>query len=205
MANELTTTKKTSITTSKIPLYKSAYPTERGSTVDSRQIVSSGSAGQNLMAVRIKHIVVSTQEMADICLMQLRSTLTTQLSFAELASQISACSLTRTKGGEIGWISLSQPSSSVSQSNITTTDDFETNTIVDINEHYNEIIPATARDTVFQITTKPGDICTVQSQLGYHLVQIVDVMVDVRKMAITKNNKSTSTKKIDEQQKQTSS
>jgi tRNA-2-methylthio-N6-dimethylallyladenosine synthase len=57
------------------------------------------------------------------------------------------------------------------------------------NEHLDLILPRDARIQVLGSTTKPGDVVMATSERGYHLVQIADVMVDVRKMAVTKPRK----------------
>ena len=141
----------------------SKYPTERGSEVDSRKIVAGGAGRDHLTAVRLKHIVFASEELATQSLQQLRSA---QTNFDDLAVQISACVETRDKGGEIGWISMNRS-----------------------NEHVDLILPEEARNVVLESSTKPGDIVIAQSERGYHLVQIADVMVDVRRMATTKLRK----------------
>jgi len=154
----------------------SKYPTERGTTVDSREIVGQGAAGwdKNLSAVRLKHILFASAELATDTLSLLRS----GANFEELASTISHCSETRDEGGEIGWVNVAIENSSLS------------------NEHLDGILPEKARSEVLGRTTKPGDIQMVNSARGYHLVQIIDVMVDVRKLAQRKSRhgKSTSIK-----------
>ena len=140
----------------------SKYPTKRGSTVDSRQIVAGGSGRDNLTAVRLKHIVFASEELAKLSLTQLRSA---QTNFDDLASQISNCAETRDKGGDIGWASVFEGAN---------------------NEHLDLILPDVARTKVLGTSTKPGDIVMAESERGFHLVQIADVMVDVRKMATTK-------------------
>ncbi|CAJ1966991.1 unnamed protein product [Cylindrotheca closterium] len=145
----------------------SKYPTARGATVDSRQIVASGAGRQHLTAVRLAHILFASQDLADEALRKLR---TAEMSFEELAGQISACTETRDKGGEIGWISVDESNSN--------------------NEHLDLLMPPEARELAIQITTKPGDIVLVPSSRGVHLVQTVDVMADVRKMAFIKERKS---------------
>ena len=58
-------------------------------------------------------------------------------------------------------------------------------------KHFRDLIfPREAREQSAQITTKPGDIVLVESPRGYHLVQVVDVMANVRKMANVKPRKS---------------
>jgi len=143
----------------------SKYPTKRGSTVDSRKIIASGTGRHHLKAVRLKHIVFASKELASQALTTLRSS---QINFDELAKQISNCMETREKGGEIGWVTTS---------------------INADNEHLDLIIPEKARDEVLGTTTKPGDIVMTSSERGYHLVQITDVMVDVRRISKTKLRK----------------
>jgi|AntRauTorckE5430_2_1112549.scaffolds.fasta_scaffold00259_19 tRNA-2-methylthio-N6-dimethylallyladenosine synthase len=143
----------------------SIYPTERGSTVDSRKVVAGGSGRDNLTAVRLKHIVFASEELAKLSLAQLRSA---QTSFDDLASQISNCAETRDKGGDIGWASVFEGAN---------------------NEHLDLILPDAARSKVLGTSTKPGDIVMAESERGFHLVQIADVMVDVRKMSTTKLRK----------------
>lgn len=142
------------------------YPTERGSEVDSRKIIAGGAGRDHLTAVRLKHIVFASQELADESLALLRSART---GFDDLAVQISSCIETRDKGGEIGWVSVYEEGSE--------------------NEHLDLILPRDARLQVLGSTTKPGDVVMATSERGYHLVQIADVMVDVRKMAVTKARK----------------
>jgi tRNA-2-methylthio-N6-dimethylallyladenosine synthase len=69
-------------------------------------------------------------------------------SFEELARSASACAATREKGGEIGWAGVND-------------------------EHLDEILPKSVREIA--IATKPGDVLLAQSELGRHLVQVVDV------------------------------
>ena len=152
------------------------YPTKRGSTIDSRKIIAGGSGRDHLSAVRLKHIVFASEELAEQSLASLRSA---QMSFDELASQISNCAETRDKGGEIGWVSVSPGAD---------------------NEHLDLILPEEARNAALGLTTKPGDIVLAESHRGYHLVQIVDVMVDVRKMAMTRSrDRNKKKKKKDEE------
>jgi hypothetical protein len=143
----------------------SKYPTARGSEVDSRKIIATGAGKQHLTAVRLQHILFQTEDLAEASLHQVRSA---AIPFEEMATQISACAETRDKGGAIGWITINE----------------EDNPLV--NEHLDLIFPKEAREQMIQITTKPGDIVMVESTRGYHLVQVVDVMADVRRMATLK-------------------
>jgi tRNA-2-methylthio-N6-dimethylallyladenosine synthase len=139
----------------------SKYPTARGSEVDSRKIIATGAGRQALTAIRVAHVLFASDELAQASLHELR---TGSITFEELAGQISLCTGTRDEGGSIGWITIDDKDGAR-------------------NEHLDVIFPADARERAIQITTKPGDIVMVQSTRGYHLVQVVDVMADVRKMA----------------------
>lgn len=145
----------------------SKYPTQRGTTVDSRQIIATGAGRQHLTAVRLAHILFASEELADASLHELR---TASISFEELAQQISLCSETRDSGGHIGWVTLDDPDGTK-------------------NEHLDLLFPAQAREQAVHITTKPGDVVMVESSRGFHLVQTVDVMADVRKMASLKQRR----------------
>jgi MiaB/RimO family radical SAM methylthiotransferase len=139
----------------------SKYPTQRGSTVDSRKIIATGSGRLHLTAVRLAHILFASSDLAEASLHELR---TASISFEDLAHQISLCTETRKEGGEIGWVTLDDQDGTK-------------------NEHLDGLFPQQARVQAVHITTKPGDIVLVESPRGYHLVQVVDVMADVRKMA----------------------
>jgi hypothetical protein len=128
------------------------YPTERGSTVDSRKIVQP----TRTVSLRVAHILFVTEAMAILALQQLTSS--TDTTFREMASQISACTVTRCSNGDVGWIQA-------------------------VGGTTYDILPAVAQSEVFQRTTKPGDIIMVQSPKGVHLVQIIDMKEkDVSKM-----------------------
>lgn len=148
------------VTTTQPSKSSPAYPTQRGSEVDSRKIIANGTARENLIAVRLKHILFASEELATQSLASLRSA---QMNFDELARQITNCAETRDKGGEIGWV----------------------NTKLD-NQHLDAILPEKARLEVIGSSTKPGDVVLTSSHRGYHLVQIMDHMVDVRKMSLVK-------------------
>jgi hypothetical protein len=139
------------------------YPTARGETTDSRKIIATGVGRQFLTAVRLYHILLATEELALTSLHQLRNG---DVRLEELATQLSACTETRSKGGEIGWCSVREED--VDQS------------------HLDLVLPREARQQVIQITTKPGDVVMVESSRGFHLVQVADVMADVRKMSTLK-------------------
>lgn len=131
--------------------------------MDSRKIIA-GAGGEFLTAVRVNHILFASKDMALSTLQELRSAF---LNFEELATQLSNCDVTRKDGGAVGWVAVHEGDSGV-------------------NEHLDLVLPREARLEVMDLSTKPGDISMVESYRGVHLVQIVDVMVDVRKMATRK-------------------
>ena len=139
----------------------SKYPTARGSEVDSRKIIAIGAGRQALTAVRLAHVLFASDELAQASLHEVQ---TGSITFEDLANQISLCTETREEGGAIGWVTIDDKDGTK-------------------NEHLDSIFPWDAREQAIQITTKPGDIVLVASSRGYHLVQVVDVMADVRKMA----------------------
>jgi Uncharacterized protein family UPF0004/Radical SAM superfamily len=162
----------------------SPYPTARGTTVDSRQIVA---VQQNLQAILIAHCLFATHEMAEESLLRLR---TTQVDFATLAATVSACSGTRTEQGLVGWVNVE--TSGQRNMTITTAAEARNSNTADPNGHLDGIFPLEARTDLLDMRTKPGDIVMVQSSRGYHLVQIVDVMANVRQMATMKERRTNS-------------
>lgn len=157
-------------TSTRSPTSVAKYPTQRGSEVDSRKIIATGAGRQHLTAIHVHHVLFASEELALASLHQLRNA---EIPFATLATQISACAATRDKAGAIGWISVPSRDSLDANGGVS-------------NEHLDEIFPEEARDRIVQITTKPGDIVLVKSRRGFHLVQVVDVMADVRRMATLK-------------------
>lgn len=145
------------------------YPTARGETVDARKIIATGAGRQHLSALRLHHILFATEELAHSSMHKLRSA---EMNFEDLAKMFSACLQTREKGGALGWVAVHEENGN------------------EVNEHLNEIFPKEAREKIVHITTKPGDIVMVESRRGFHLVQVVDVMADVRKMASVKPRRS---------------
>ncbi len=116
----------------------SKYPTERGSTVDSRKIISKGLAKTNLKAIRMKHILFATEDLATSSLYELRSA---GLFFDDLAKQISNCVESREQGGEIGWVNA--------------VDDDDS----DGNDHLDLILPQAARNEVLRTSSKVRFVC----------------------------------------------
>ncbi|CAB9524412.1 tRNA-2-methylthio-N(6)-dimethylallyladenosine synthase [Seminavis robusta] len=177
----------TTNTTSTTPLPR--YPTLRGTEVDSRKIIATGAGRQYLTAIRLAHILFASRELAEVSLHQLRAAHT---GFSDLAQQISSCTATRDKGGSLGWMNVPKQQQDDEKED---TQPIANNKEEDPDEHLDMIFPPEARQQMVQITTKPGDIVMVESSVGYHLVQVVDVMADVRKMASVRKPRKTKTNK----------
>jgi Uncharacterized protein family UPF0004/PPIC-type PPIASE domain len=154
------------------------YPTARGTTTDARQIIATGMGKKYLEAVRLSHILFCSHELATETLDVLRSG--TQ-SFEEVAQLVSACDMTKSHGGAVGWVQVNERAETSSSHESSNAE----NSQGEINSHLDDILPPNAREQVLQISTKPGDVVMVESSRGYHLVQIVDVMQNVRQMATT--------------------
>lgn len=166
------------------------YPTARGSAVDSRLFIdyktSTSSDGSPLLALRLSHILFASKEMASQTLDKLTKA---EWNFEEMAEKVSNCGETREEGGSVGWVNLSEDFST--EVTTTTSSEDEKNP----NEHLDLILPAEAREQILSTPTKPGDILMVESFRGVHLVQIVDVMVDVRQLSYVKARKTKKKKK----------
>ena len=193
-------------TTTPLPV----YPTQRGTTTDARKIIATGKGREHLQAVRINHILFASEDLAQATLYQLRTGATMDLptkgsnnnnnnsttftptntvtnsmdapSFSEMARMVSACTETRDKGGQVGWMQVQERPTNEN------TDDNPDETEDNPNQHLDEILPQQARQQILHISTKPGDIFLVTSHRGYHLVQIVDVLANVQQMAQTYRN-----------------
>lgn len=177
----------------KIQTPQPKYPTKRGSEVDSRKIIAhrfgknsdveydTNSPIQTITAIRLKHILFATSSLASQTLNTLRSS---KILFDDLANQISLCAETRDDGGEIGWMNVSPvPELSEIDKNGEKVEEEQDLMSDNINEHLDLILPPRARMDILSMSTKPGDVVMVSSERGYHLVQIVDLMVDVRQIA----------------------
>jgi Uncharacterized protein family UPF0004/Radical SAM superfamily len=181
-------TTTTTTTTTLSSTAATTYPTVRGTTVDSRQIISASGTRTYITAILVSHCLFCTLALAEDALMNLRaSTLITD--FTTLASTLSACNSTRSDNGLIGWINI--PSTTPKE---TTTAALDVDMAAiqddhDPNEHLNQILPKEARQTLLHMVTKPGDVVMVESSRGFHLIQIMDVMANVRKMATLRPRK----------------
>ena len=111
--------------------FDTKYPTQRGTTVDSRKIVAAGTGKKHLSAVRLSHILFLNEELASVSLNQLQNA---DITFDDLASQISNCAETRDHGGSIGWVSCAEGDGT--------------------NEHLDGFFPMEARNKVLETTTK---------------------------------------------------
>jgi hypothetical protein len=162
------------------------YPTQRGSEVDSRKIINSP-----LLALRLSHILFASNELATQTLDKLTSA---EWNFEQMASSVSNCAETREEGGSIGWLNLSEQF--FDNHNI---NDDDSEHMKNPNEHLDLILPPTARKYIITTPSKPGDILLVESNRGVHLVQVVDVMVDVRKLSYIKARNDKKKKKKQQQ------
>ncbi|CAN0361973.1 unnamed protein product [Pylaiella littoralis] len=144
----------------------------------------------NVEAMYVRHILVQTEDMAKMCLGQIKQ----GADFAELASSISDCKATRDKGGEIGWAStpqgqraeptassplkspqLSVPTSAAARVLPGQDEAGELSEVMaDVEAGMDEILPREARTALLDY--KPGDVVVTPTGLGWHVVKIDDVM-----------------------------
>ncbi|KAL3778777.1 hypothetical protein HJC23_002683 [Cyclotella cryptica] len=151
------------------------YPTLRGSEVDSRKIVS-----EPLLALRVGHVLFASEELARQSLDKLT---TAEWNFEQMASVLSNCAETREEGGNIGWVNLAE-----------CFDDPPTDDQKNPNQHLDLILPPSARRQLLTTPTKPGDVVLVTSERGVHVVQVMDVMVDVRRLSFVKARNNSANK-----------
>ena len=90
--------------------------------------------------------------------------------------------MTREEGGSIGWVNLGEDFDDDDEATHNDEGSIQQKK-KNPNEHLNLILPPSARQHVLNTPTKPGDILSVESSRGVHLIQVVDVMVDVRKLS----------------------
>ena len=112
------------------------------------------------------------------------------MNFEQMASILSNCAETREEGGDIGWVNLSESFLESSSSSSTTSKN--------PNEHLDQILPPSARQQLLSSPTKPGDVILATSERGVHVIQIMDVMVDVRKLSHVRIRNAKKKKKQDE-------
>ena len=125
---------------------------------------------RSVIAVRVRHILVSTAELCNDLYEKLSSgfvktiatTTTTEesikedstkkLDFATLANSLSECAFTKEAGGDIGWVSPND-------------------------RFLNDILDENIRQTL--LSYKAGDMIVQKSNRGYHLLQVEDIMFDL--------------------------
>ncbi|CEM00604.1 unnamed protein product [Vitrella brassicaformis CCMP3155] len=112
------------------------FPTRAQEVVDTRTV----------QAVRVSHILLETESLAELALERLRQG---DVDFADLAEVASICQATKQDKGQVGWVSLK--------------DDF-----------LDPIMPLEVREAAMAL--KPGDMTTVRSGRGVHIVKVEDVM-----------------------------
>ena len=191
------------------------YPTQRGSEVDSRKIINynissnnsnnkdsdTSSSSSPLLALRLSHILFASQELATQTLDKLTKA---EWNFEQMATSVSNCAETREEGGSIGWLNLSENFNverSINNNNINNSDrSSDDSDVKNPNEHLDLILPPLARKYIILTPSKPGDILMVESNRGVHLIQVVDVMVDVRKLSYIKARNTKKKKKQQQQQ-----
>ena len=144
-----------------------SYPTLRGTSTDSRQIVSQTSTS----AYRLRHVLLASESAAEEVMTLLKNG---KLLFTEVARTFSACEITRSKDGEVGWFDFSGH---------------------DVSDHpLDLILPLSIRSELAVSTSmKPGDIEMFTSERGVHLIQLVDVMVDVSAKTKTRQRSDANT------------
>eukprot|EP00903_Cladosiphon_okamuranus_P014407 g13375.t1 len=164
------------------PRRKEWFPTKAQETVDY----------SNVEAMYVRHILVQTEDMAKICLGQIRE----GADFGELASTISDCQATRAKGGEIGWASTPQAARAAKMAATASPPrspqlavppspagrvlpgqgekEGVSEVMADVEVVMEEILPVDARAALLDY--KPGDIVIAPTGRGWHVVKIDDVM-----------------------------
>lgn len=133
----------------------------------------------------MSHILFCSEELATHTLAEIRNG---RRSFDETARLLSVCAVTKDHGGSIGWVQV-RPITGIGSDSGEKAEgaggEASTSSLPLLNSHLDSVLPRKARDKVIQISTKPGDVFQVESSLGFHLVQIVDVMQNVKQMATT--------------------
>ena len=170
------------------------YPTQRGSEVDIRNLISL----DQITAVRLSHVLFLTETFAKEQLqLYLRSngnmnlandkigTQIQMMTFQDLAQAVSSCDITRDEGGTIGWVNTNIVNSNTDEKGVkkiqlSSYADYADNDDGEVDDYLEEILPLEARIKVLKQNQKPGDVILIESTRGFHLVKIEDVMLDVR-------------------------
>ncbi|EWM22418.1 adenosine trna methylthiotransferase [Nannochloropsis gaditana] len=103
---------------------------------------------KSVIAVRARHLLVEVKPLCDSLFEDVKK----GAEFHALAAAISACSVTRDAGGDVGWIGMAD-------------------------EFMEDVLPRHVRELALQ--HKPGDVFKITSLRGFHLVKIEDVMFDL--------------------------
>lgn len=103
-----------------------------------------------MIAARCRHILLASEPLADEVRLQLRGD---PDSFTELARSLSLCSSTAPAGGDVGWLGKEDA-------------------------FLDELAPAEVREAA--LLGQPGDLLKVRSSLGWHVLHVDDVMLDLR-------------------------
>ena len=157
---------------------------------------TSSSSSSPLLALRLSHILFASTELAKQSLDKLTKA---EWNFDKMAMVVSNCPETREEGGSVGWVNLNEDFTSSSYDTSSTSalpNSASETTKKNPNQQLDLILPPSARKQILSTPTKPGDIILVESHRGVHLVQVVDVMVDVRKLSYVKAKRSI--KKLEE-------
>ena len=142
----------------------SKYPTQRGTEVDSRKIVTA----ESVEAIRINHMLFASEDLARSSLQELKAA---SIRFDELASQISMCTETREEGGNIGWMTLTKGKDGVSTDN-------EDN-IDEKNEHLDLLLPPEARKELGRKHTKVRQAFFFCAMMGNdHFISLSALLFD---------------------------
>jgi len=120
----------------------------------------------------VGHVLFASEELARQSLDKLT---TAEWNFEQMASVLSNCAETRDEGGNIGWVNLAE-----------SFDDPDSEHQKNPNQHLDLILPPSARQQLLATPTKPGDVVLVTSERGVHVVQVMDVMLDVRRLSFVK-------------------
>eukprot|EP01038_Epipyxis_sp_PR26KG_P010730 gene10730-14414_t len=139
----------------------------------------------DIEAIRIRHIRVQTESMAIEC-KALLSKGSSDVSFADLASTLSTCEMTRDKGGELGWYNGNQVTDNLNIRSKENNNDLTDFTILNTFKTDNIMIPDEIINAAYHMNI--GDISIVSSidktssllssnELikHWHIVQLMDV------------------------------
>lgn len=109
-----------------------------------------GVRARNTVAVRCRQILLASEPLADEVRQEVRRT---PEAFDELAKKLSLCVSTASSGGDIGWLGKEDA-------------------------FLDDLVPGAVREAA--LAGQPGDILKVSTALGWHVVRIEDVMLDLR-------------------------